>query len=190
MVLKFRLISNEQDDFIRDFEILENQTFLQLHEAIQENLHYDKSQIASFFTCNQQWEKEQEITLFEFSEEDAAKVLVMDNTRIGDHLKDTHEKMLYVFDIFNERLFFIELVEILDQDKAITYPYCSFEQGQSPQQLFMDAIFNSQPQEESIPLSDDSLDDDSLDDEMFDEKDLDGLGFDEQFIDDSLPDEE
>ncbi len=185
MVLKFRLISNEQDDFIRDFETLESQTFLQLHEAIQDNLHFDKSQIASFFTCNQQWEKEQEITLFELSEEEAAKVLVMDNTKIGDHLKDTHEKMLYVFDVFNERLFFIELVEILDQDNAKTYPYCSFEQGQSPQQLFMDTIFNSQPQEESTPLSDDSLDDD-----MFDEKDLDKLGFDEQFIDDTLPDEE
>ena len=113
MVLKFRLISNERDDFVRDFEILANQTFFKFHMAIQDNLHFDKSQIASFFTCNQQWEKEQEITLFELSEEEAAKVLVMDSTNIGDYLQDIHDKMIYVYDVFNERLFFIELVEIL-----------------------------------------------------------------------------
>ncbi len=175
MVLKFRLISNEQDDFIRDIEILDVQTFFHLHEAIQDNLHFDKSQIASFFICNQKWEKEQEITLFELSEEEAAKVLVMDNTKIGDYMQGTHDKMLYVYDIFNERLFFIELVEILKQDTSIAYPCCSFEKGQAPQQIFMDAIFNSQPQEESTPL-----DNASLDDEMFDQ----------QIFDDSLPDEE
>jgi hypothetical protein len=170
MVLKFRLISNEQDDFIRDIEILDDQTFFHLHEAIQDNLQFDKSQIASFFICNQKWEKEQEITLFELSEEEAAKVLVMDNTRIGDYTQDTHDKMLYVYDVFNERLFFIELVEILKQDSTKAYPYISFEKGQAPQQVFMDSIFNSQPQEESTPLDNASLDDEMFDDSLPDEK--------------------
>jgi hypothetical protein len=184
MALKFRLISNEQDDFIRDIEILDDHTFFHLHEAIQDNLHFDTSQIASFFICNQQWEKEQEITLFELSEEEAAKVLVMDNTKIVDYMQGIHDKMIYVYDVFNERLFFIELVEILEQDSSITYPFFSFEKGQPPQQIFMDAIFNSQPQEESTPL-----DHASLDDEMFDDEDLDRLGFDEQIFDDSPLDE-
>lgn len=185
MALKFRLISNEQDDFIRDIEILDDQTFFHLHIAIQDNLHFDKSQIASFFICNQKWEKEQEITLFELMEEEAAKVLVMDNIKIGDYMQSTHDKMIYVYDVFNERLFFIELVEILEQDSSKTYPYCSFEKGQAPQQVFLDAIFDSKPQEESTPLADSSLDD-----EMFDDEDPDRLGFDQQIFDDSLPDED
>lgn len=185
MVLKFRLISNEQDDFIRDIETLDDQTFFHLHEAIQDNLHFDKSQIASFFICNQKWEKEQEITLFELSEEEAAKVLVMDNTKIGDYMQGTHDKMLYVYDVFNERLFFTELVEILKQDPSKAYPRCSFEKGQPPQQVFMDAIFNSKSQEENIPMADTFIDD-----EMFDEEDLDRSGFDQQISDDSPPDEE
>jgi hypothetical protein len=185
MVLKFRLISNEQDDFIRDIEILDDQTFFHLHEAIQDNLQFDKSQIASFFTCNQQWEKEQEITLFELSEEEAAKVLVMDSTKIGDHMQGTHDKMLYVFDVFNERLFFIELVEILNPDQSKSYPCFSFEKGEPPQQIIIDPIFNSKFQEENTPLADTSLDD-----EYFDDEDLDRLGFDQQIFDDSFPDEE
>jgi len=185
MVLKFRLISNEQDDFIRDIEILNDQTFFQLHETIQDNLHFDKSQIASFFICNQQWEKEQEITLFELMEEEAAKVLVMDHTSIGDHIHDIHDKMIYVYDVFNERLFFIELVEILEQKSSMHYPYCSFEKGKAPQQLFMDTIFDSQPQEESTPM-----DDTFPEDEWYDDEDLDRLRFDQQISDDFLPDEE
>ncbi len=177
MVLKFRLISDEQDDFIRDIELLDDQTFFHFHDAIQDNLQFDKSQIASFYICNQKWEKEQEITLFELSEEEAAKVLVMDNTRIGDHMQTSHDKMLYVYDVFNERLFFIELVEIKKQDSSKSYPHYSFEQGQPPQQVFMDAIFKPK-------------DDTFMDDEMFDEEDLDRLGFDQQIFDDSLPDEE
>jgi hypothetical protein len=171
MVLKFRLISNEQDDFIRDIEILDDQTYFHLHEAIQDNLHYDKSQIASFFICNQKWEKEQEITLFELSEEEAAKVLVMDNTKIGDYIQGIHDKMLYVYDVFNERLFFIELVEILEQDSTKTYPCFSYEKGQAPQQV-------------NIPLAYTSLDD-----EMFDDEDPDISGLDQQIFDDSPPDE-
>ena len=185
MVLKFRLISNEQDEFIRDFEILGDQTFFHLHEAIQDNLGYDKSQIASFFVCNQQWEKEQEITLFELSEEEAAKVLVMDLTRIADHMKNTHDKMLYVYDVFNERVFFIELAEILERDPSTDYPRCCFQKGDPPQQIIIDPLFNSKFQEENTPLGDLSLEDD-----LFDDEDLDRLGFDRQIFDDSFPDED
>ncbi|MCK4853515.1 MAG: hypothetical protein KAT31_04625 [Bacteroidales bacterium] len=185
MVLKFRLISNEQDDFIRDIEILAEQTFFHLHVAIQDNLHFDKSQIASFYICNQKWEKEQEITLFELSDEEAAKVLVMDNIKMGDYMHDTHDKMLYVFDVFNERLFFIELVEILKQDPSKAYPCYSFEQGQAPQQVLMDSLFSSKGLEDST-----RPDDTFQEDQMYDDDDLDGLGFDQQIFDDSFPDEE
>ncbi len=185
MVLKFRLISNEQDDFIRDIEILDDQTFFHLHEAIQDNLGFDKSQIASFFICNQQWEKEQEITLFELSEEESSKVLVMDHAKIGDYMKSPHDKMLYVFDVFNERLFFIELVETMQKDRSKSYPCCSYEKGQPPQQIYMDSIFESKFLDENLPPAGPSLDDD-----LFHDEDIDRLGFDQQIFDDSFPDEE
>ena len=69
MIYKFRLLSSEKDDFVRDFEVSSDQTFYDLHLVIQYNCHYDTSQIASFYLCNSDWEKENEITLFELSEE-------------------------------------------------------------------------------------------------------------------------
>ena len=184
MVLKFRLISNEQDDFIRDFEILAEQTFFHLHMAIQENLHFDKTQIASFFTCNQDWEKEQEITLFELSDEESAKVITMDNAVIGDHVGEVHDKLVYVFDVFNERLFFIELVEKHRKKPSMHYPRCCMEQGKAPQQLLMDQLFGS----ESFP-DPSILDDPAFGDEFLDPDSLDDLGYDSQYFDDESPDE-
>lgn len=173
MVLKFRLISNEQDDFIRDFEILAEQTFFHLHMAVQDNLHFDKSQIASFFICNQDWIKEQEITLFELSDEESAKVITMENARVGDYIPEIHDKMIYVFDVFNERLFFIELIEKNKQEPSKQYPLCCFEQGQAPQQVYMDQLFIS-PNNVDSPLPDDP----------------DNLDYDSQLFDDYIPDED
>ena len=168
MVLKFRLISNEQDDFVRDFEILAEQTFFDLHMAIQGNLHFDKSQIASFFICNQDWEKEQEITLFELTEEESASVITMENARIIDHMLEEHDKMVYVFDVFNERMFFIELADKHSKDTSNEYPICSFEKGQPPQQLLMDKLFGA-PDLTDSSILEDYPEDPGYDSKIFDD---------------------
>jgi hypothetical protein len=184
MVLKFRLISNEQDDFIRDFEILDDQTFFDFHLAVQENLHFDKSQIASFFVCNEKWEKEQEVTLFELTDEENASILVMDNTHLVDHVSKAGDKLLYVFDVFNERLFFIELVEKTMPDPSASYPKCINERGKAPQQILMDPIFFSTREADGNQEFDDTF----FGDELMDPDDLDDMRY--QSFDDSNPDEE
>ena len=184
MVLKFRLISNEQDNFVRDFEILSEQTFFDLHMVIQGNLHFDKSQIASFFTCSQDWEKEQEITLFELSDEESNQVITMENAIIGDHMHDVHDKMIYIFDVFNERLFFIELVEKHEKDASKHYPLCSLEEGHAPQQLLMDHLFGARDFNNGA-----ILEDLYNGEELPDGSGLEDLGYDELLYDDELPDE-
>ena len=184
MVLKFRLISDEQDDFIRDFEILADQTFFDFHMAVQDNLHFDKSQIASFFTCSGEWEKELEITLFELTEDESANVITMENARIGDLIHEIHDKLIYDFDVFNERLFFIELVGKNKKDPSKTYPHCSLEEGNAPQQLLMDQLFGTQNFSDST-----FLDDPGFSEEFLDTNELEDLGYDSQFYDDELPDE-
>ncbi|HEC44563.1 MAG TPA: hypothetical protein ENI20_17230 [Bacteroides sp.] len=169
MVLKFRFISNEQDNFVRDFEILADQTFFDLHMAIQGNLHFDKSQIASFFICGQKWEKEQEITLFELTEEESARVITMENAGIKDHVHEVHDKMVYVFDVFNERMFFIELVGKNTRDASKNYPVCCFEKGQAPQQLLMDHLFGT-PNLSDSSILEDYTDDPGLDLQIYDDE--------------------
>ena len=182
MVLKFRIISDEQDGFIRDFEILDKQSFFHFHLAIQDNLHFDKSQIASFYLCDKNWEKEQEVTLFELTDEENPCALVMDSAVLGDHVSEIHDKLYYVFDVFNERLFFIELVDTKNIDPTKEYPLCTLEEGAPPQQILMDRIFNTD-KEAGIDLA---YSTDFLGEEIADLDDLEELGFltpDEDFPD-------
>lgn len=179
MIFTFRLISNEQENFVRDFEIKHDQTFYDLHVAIQENLHYDKSQIASFFICNEKWEKEQEITLFELSEEEASRVIVMDAAHIGEFIKEKKQKLLYVFDVFNERSFYIEVADIHKKDQNLKYPVCTHAKGSAPQQIIMDQIFMNKNLSENFEISEPPLDDEYLDEGNFDD-----YGFDDNSSDD------
>ena len=52
MIYTFRFISNEEENFVLDVNINHDQTFEDLHLAIQKTLEYDSSQMASFFTSN------------------------------------------------------------------------------------------------------------------------------------------
>ena len=167
MIFKFRLLSSEKDDFVRDFDVSSSQTFYDLHLAIQKDCNYDPSLIASFFICNSDWEKETEITLFELAEEPGKVTLAMDNSVLSDHITGLKQRLLYVFDIFNERAFFIEVVGIRDDDPSRSYPRCTLSEGSPPIQILLEEPI---PEEEINEQWDenamnDSDDEDSLEGE-------------------------
>ena len=85
MVYKFRIISDEVDDFIREIKIDSDASFYDLHEAILKCTGYKDDQMTSFFICDDDWEKEIEITLEDMgggsSEEDT---FVMKDTRLSE----------------------------------------------------------------------------------------------------------
>jgi hypothetical protein len=167
LVFTFRIISNEEENFRRDFEIRANQTFFDLHLAIQENLGFDKSQMASFVLTNEKWEREEEINLFDIREEPSDDTLIMDKVRIGEACSDIRQKLLYIFDFFSDRGFFIELVEKGDEDPAITYPRCTLATGKIPIQIIIDDNnIDAFPTEEFDDLEsfDDDISFESLDD--------------------------
>lgn len=98
MVYKFRLLSDEVEDFRRDIEIDSDATFFDLHKAILESVNYPDDQMTSFFICNDNWIKEIEITrekMDRMSEEDS---YVMDECVIGDIVEEEKQKLMYVFD--------------------------------------------------------------------------------------------
>lgn len=133
MLLKFRFLSSENDDFVRDIEIQEEQTFYDLHKAIQDSVGFDSTQMASFFLTTIDWHKEQEITLVEMDDCETPK-LTMEKTIIADVISKEKQKLLYVFDFFTERAFFVEVVE-KKEEGLIIYPACVQSQGEAPEQI-------------------------------------------------------
>ena len=98
MVYRFVVLSDEDDTFVREFEFLESQTLIDFHNTIQEELEFDKSQIASFYMATDNWEKEEEFTLFDMG----AGSSTMDNAVLEEVIFKKNQKLLYVFDFFNE----------------------------------------------------------------------------------------
>ena len=160
MIFKFRLISDEVKDFAREVLIESDNTFLEFHKALQENLEYDEGQLASFFITNEKWEKELQITLIDMMDEESEKVITMDKTMIGDYMKKQGQRLLYVFDFFSERSFFIELSEIITNLKSQALPKVVFSHGMPPPQIDL-GVDNLDP---GVDLGEDpSSPDDKLD---------------------------
>ena len=132
MIFTFRFISDEEDSFVIDVNINHDQTFEQLHNSIQETLKYDSSQLASFFISNDEWEKQQEIALVDMGND--ADIKIMADTKIEEFFTEKNQRILYVFDYFNERLFFGSVVRTIDAESPIQLPSVSKLEGTIPPQ--------------------------------------------------------
>lgn len=135
MIYQFRIISDESKDFARELLINGDQTFLEFHQALQKNLGFDPHQLASFFLTNAGWEKELQITLIDMMDEGSETSTTMDYAKIEEHMNQTGQRMLYVFDFFSERSFFIELTDVLENIESKVLPKVSFEHGDPPPQI-------------------------------------------------------
>lgn len=61
MVFRFRMLSDENDHFVRDYEVMYDTTLLEFHNFILDSLEYEPC-MASFFTADDRWEKQREFT--------------------------------------------------------------------------------------------------------------------------------
>jgi len=185
MVYKFKIITDENDKFSMDIEIKSTQTFFDFHSAIQDEAGWDNSQLASFFLCNSIWEKEQEISLLDMSDGANSKTIVMDKAVLIDYVKELKQKLIYVFDFFNDRCFFIELVEIKPVNHNRYYPVCTNFVGDIPPQIKLSRTNSSR----NIFADEFEDEDNAAFDEITDE-DLDGDLEDSQFFEEEKGEEE
>ena len=103
MIYRFTFISDEVDDFKREIQIDSEAKFYDLHMAICKACGYDSKQLASFFTCNDEWEKETEITLEEMDTNSEDDIWLMSKTRLSELVEEEKQKLIYVFDYMTDR---------------------------------------------------------------------------------------
>jgi len=174
MILLFRIISNEDQDFYRDLVIDGSNTFLEFHHVLQENLGYDPTQLASFFITNEHWEKQHEITLIDMMQEPGVETNTMEECTLDQHFSELNQRMIYVFDFFSERAFFMELIESSDEDSPKKTPFIAQSVGDPPSQLALDDLLGDQADASDIKSFDeeynsgvDDLRIDDLDPDLF-----------------------
>lgn len=170
MIYRFTIISDEVDDFVREIQIDPEATFFDLHEAILKAANYTNDQMTSFFICDDDWEKEKEITLEEMDNNPEMDSWIMKETRLNELIEDEKQKLLYVFDYMTERCFFIELSEIIT-GKEIKGAKCTKKSGEAPKQTV-------DFEEMAAGGGSLDLDENFYGDQDFDMEDFDAEGFD------------
>ena len=165
MIYLFRIVSDEDPDFFRDVVAEGSDTFLELHQTLQKNMAYDANQLASFFITNEMWEKEQEITLIDMMQDPNQGTPTMDQVTLDKYLSEINQRMIYVFDFFAERAFYMELIEMEDQTSSKDTPFIAQEGGDPPPQLAFD-LMADEPEPSRDGLEDEDEDPDMFEDGM------------------------
>ena len=161
MIYRFRVIldNDTEDDIFRDIEIRDTDTLEDLHNTITQSFGFDGLEMASFYMSNDSWEQGEEISLFDLSEDQSARL--MNETSLDSILDRDKTKLIYVYDFLNMWTFYVELAEIVNALEGVDYPNLMFVKGQVP----LDAP-------EKIFKADDEFNDGFNDDDLDDYDDI------------------
>ena len=112
-VFKLRIVADTEEDIFADVLVDFSCHLLSLHQYILDLFNLDKLEMASFYISNDEWDKGEEITLFNMSsEEDEVSPLSMESTSIFQIYEKT-KKILYVHDFLNMNIFYVEILDLL-----------------------------------------------------------------------------
>jgi hypothetical protein len=161
MVYKFRVILDAEEDIFRDIAILAEDTLEDLHNAIFNSFGFDGMEVASFYTCDETWNQEEEIPMF-----DTGDVLgeqkTMSDYQLVDLLDQENTKIIYVYDFINMWTFLVELAAVEEQVAGNMYPETIFSHGEMPDEA-MEKNFEADMHDDIYGEFEDDLDEDDLD---------------------------
>jgi len=152
---KFRIYFDDVEDFVRDIEVLSTDNFESFHTSIIESVGLKSGELASFSVCDPKWNKQKEITLIDMDDDEIVEEpeydddddfstkshlpkYVMHDSILKDFIADPHQRLIYEYDFFNPKVFYIELLKTLQVPDNIlldTFPRCVYRSGEIPQEL-------------------------------------------------------
>ena len=153
MLYKFRIVSDEVENFKLEILIDSDDTFMRLRNAILDAVGYDRNQLDSFFIC----------------EDD---VWLMEDTLLSDLIEDEGQKLTFMFDYVTGRQFYMEMKEIIT-NKILHDPLCQRKEGKAPAQLIDIDVYDQKLDAASSDLGD--LGEDFYGDQSYDDEELSSL---------------
>lgn len=176
MIYRIGLLSNEVDDFKMEIEAEATTTFKELNDLIINKLKYSTNEMTSFFSCDDEWKRYQEITLIEMDSSSDVDTYVMENTTLEEFMQDEGDRMLFIFDTLNDRGLYMSLREI--KSGTLKKAKCTKLTGRIPKQVKMEDLFTLDNKKGGRSILDDDMygedgyNDDELDMEGFSEVDM------------------
>ena len=133
MIFRFRMLSDENDRFVRDYEVQYDSTLLDFHRFILSSLEYEEC-MASFFTADDRWEKQREFTSIEMGGDGEEMPAAMEHVTLGQIIHNRRDRLIYLFDLFGDRAYYLELTGTHEAEKGASYPREIYAQAEAPDQ--------------------------------------------------------
>lgn len=136
MLYRIKFISDEVEGFVREIKIDSDATFLDLNGAILKACGYPDDQMTSFYVCDEEWERREQITREDMAEpgHEDEDLYVMASTPLSDFIEEEEQKLEFVFDPFSERVFFLDVKELIPGEH-LSAPEVSRSLGEAPVQI-------------------------------------------------------
>ena len=131
MIYKFVIVSEEAENFKLQIAIDSSATFMQLRNVILDAAGYSKDQMDSFYICDEEWNKEREVTCMDMGSDSDEDIWIMDDTQFDELIEDEGQRMKFVFDYMTERYFKVKLKEV-QPGKTLHDPLCERKVGNPP----------------------------------------------------------
>jgi hypothetical protein len=132
-IYRFKVSFEDYDDVERDIDIKSNQTFEDLHRAIQQSTGYNPNLSSSFYVSSDQWIKGEEIALLPNQRKINNGVATMENSKLSSFIDDPHQKFYYTYNFDRPFDFHVELIKImLEEENGKTYPCLARSLGEAP----------------------------------------------------------
>ena len=134
MIYKFFIGSEEAENFKLEIAIDSEDTFLRLRNAILDAAGYDKEQMDSFYICDDDWNREKEVTYVDMGVDDTDEdIWIMEDTPLSELVDEEGQKLKFVFDYITERYFYMKLKETIP-GQTLHDPLCQRKEGTPPQE--------------------------------------------------------
>ena len=118
---KFRVLldNSENEQIFRDIEISGRSSFEDFYRAIVQSFYFQGDQMASFYSSNLDWDKGEEIALFDMGDDISEEPLHLMNTSIiQDFISTDDQKFILVYDFLKMWCFLIELIQVKNTEIA------------------------------------------------------------------------
>ena len=175
MVYKFLIGSEESENFKLEILIDSGDTFLRLRNEILDAVGFDKGQMNSFYICDEDWNKEEEVTYVDMGTDSDQDIWLMESTKIDELVEEEEQRLKFVFDYMTERYMYMKLKEI-KFGESLMDPLCQRKVGRPPKEsVELETIF-PKTQSTTTTQAIDDLGEEFYGDEQFNAEELEEFG--------------
>ena len=165
IIYRFRLTSEDHEDFLREIEIQPAQTFLDFHQAILTCANLENCENALFYTTDNKFKKEKEFS-YKYQkkqvrkyDDDLDQVVtetyvphLMKYSALKNFIDDPHQRLIYEFTGKDYYVLFIELFKIIKTDECFSLPRCVNKRGELPKKAKLPVVPEDEKPETVAPV--------------------------------------